>query len=333
MNLLSLGYVGVNATDLAAWREFATRLLAMQVVDESAAGLGLRMDEKHQRMIIEQSDVDGGKYYGFEVADELAIRAAAAELSQHRIDVKPGTSEGLERRAVAGMVWFIDPVGNRIELFHGLKDAKDGFKPARPIKGFRTGALGFGHAVLTCPDTDPAIRFYQDVMGFKLSDYFSQPFKATFMHINPRHHSLAFIQGDKVGVHHLMVETLSLDDVGHAYDVALETEDRIGTTLGRHSNDWATSFYVWTPSKFLIEYGWGGRLVDDATWQPVEMKCGPSMWGHERRWLPPEGRAIAKKMRDEAAAVGMGAPVQVATGYFTLADVPPPAAAKKGRAA
>ena len=142
------------------------------------------------------------------------------------------------------------------------------------------------------------------------------------VYINPRHHSLAFIQGAKTGVHHFMVEMLSLDDVGHAYDVALENEAQIGTTLGRHSNDWATSFYVWTPSKFLIEYGWGGRLVDDATWQVKEMKCGPSMWGHERNWLPPEGRAIAKKLRDDAAAVGMGAPVQVSSGYFTLADVP-----------
>ena len=332
MDLLSLGYVGVNATDLAAWRDFATRLLAMQVVDESAAGLGLRMDEKHQRMIIEKADTDGGKYYGFEVADEAALRAAAAELSGRRIEVKPGTSEGLERRAVAGMVWFTDPIGNRIELFHGLKTAKDGFTPPRPIAGFRTGPLGFGHVVLTCPDTDPVVRFYREVLGFKLSDYFGMPFKATFMHINPRHHSLAFIQGAKTGVHHFMVEMLSLDDVGHAYDVALENEAQIGTTLGRHSNDWATSFYVWTPSKFLIEYGWGGRLVDDATWQVKEMKCGPSMWGHERKWLPPEGRAIAKKMRDEAAAVGMGAPVQVSSGYFTLADVPP-AAKKTGRAA
>ena len=103
MELLSLGYVGVNATDLAAWRDFATRLLAMQVVDESATGMGLRMDQMHQRMIIEQSDTDGGKYYGFEVADEAALRAAAAELSGRRIEVKPGTSEGLERRAIAGM--------------------------------------------------------------------------------------------------------------------------------------------------------------------------------------------------------------------------------------
>ena len=333
MDLLSLGYVGVNATDLAAWREFATRLLAMQVVDDSAAGLALRMDEKHQRMLIEKSDKDGGAYYGFELADEAALRAAAAELGGQRVAVTPATQAELARRAVAGMAWFTDPVGNRIELFHGLQAAKDGFAPPRPIKGFRTGALGFGHAVLTCPDIDPAIAFYREALGFRLSDYFMQPFKAMFMHINPRHHSLAFIQGASTGVHHFMVETLSLDDVGHAYDVALEKEEQIGTTLGRHSNDWATSFYAWTPSKFLIEVGWGGRLVDDATWQVQEMKCGPSMWGHERKWLPPEGRAMAKRMRDAAAAVGMGAPVQVSSGYFTLADVPPGGAKKTGRAA
>lgn len=333
MNLLSLGYVGVNATDLAAWRDFATRLLAMQVVDESAAGMGLRMDEKHQRMIIEQSDTDGGKYYGFEVADEAAMRAAAAELSQRRVAVTPATSEGLERRQVAGMVWFNDPAGNRIELFHGLRDAADGFTPPRPIKGFRTGALGFGHAVFSATDADPVIAFYRDAMGFRLSDYFGLPFKATFFHINPRHHTLAVLQGGKPGLHHVMVEMLSLDDVGHAYDVALERPEQIGTTLGRHSNDWVTSFYVWTPSKFLLEYGWGGRLVDDATWQVQEMKCGPSMWGHERHWLPAEGRAVAKKLRDDAAAVGLGAPVQVASGHYTVADVRPAPAKPGSRAA
>lgn len=332
MELLSLGYVGIDATDLSAWRDFATRLLAMQVVD-GGDRLGLRMDAKCQRMIVQQADRDGGAFYGFELADEAALAAAAAELAARRVAVTPGTAAERAARGVAGLVWFTDPVGNRIELFHGLKDAATPFVPPRPIKGFRTGSLGFGHAVLTCPDIEPAVRFYREALGFRLSDYFAQPFKATFMHINPRHHSLALIQAEKTGVHHFMVEVLSLDDVGHAYDVALENEAQIGTTLGRHTNDWATSFYVWTPSKFLIEYGWGGRLVDDATWQAVEMKCGPSMWGHERKWLPPEGRALAKKMRDDAAAVGLGAPVQVASGHFTLADVPPVAKEKDSRAA
>jgi hypothetical protein len=36
-----------------------------------------------------------------------------------------------------------------------------------------------------------------------------------------------------------------------------------------------------TPGDFLVEWGWGGREVDDATWQPVEMPTVGSMWGHQ----------------------------------------------------
>ena len=38
-------------------------------------------------------------------------------------------------------------------------------------------------------------------------------------------------------------------------------------TLGRHTNDLMTSFYVRTPSGFEIEYGTGGLVVDDDTWE------------------------------------------------------------------
>ena len=37
-------------------------------------------------------------------------------------------------------------------------------------------------------------------------------------------------------------------------------------SLGRHTNDLMTSFYVRTPSGFEIEYGTGGIVVDDDTW-------------------------------------------------------------------
>jgi len=94
--------------------------------------------------------------------------------------------------------------------------------------------------------------FYTDVLGFQLSDYILRPFKACFFHVNPRHHSLAFIATGKNGIHHLMVELCYLDDVGQAYDLALRQPGTIGTTLGRHTNDQVTSFYSWSPSKFLV---------------------------------------------------------------------------------
>jgi catechol 2,3-dioxygenase-like lactoylglutathione lyase family enzyme len=136
-----------------------------------------------------------------------------------------------------------------------------------------------GHAVLMVKNIDAALAFYRDLLGFRISDYIREPITAYFMHVNPRHHSLALFEAPYTGMHHLMVELYSFDDVGQGYDIALGEKDRIVATLGRHPNDLVTSFYMHTPSDILIEYGWGGREVDDTTWQPSEMASVASFWG------------------------------------------------------
>ena len=136
--------------------------------------------------------------------------------------------------------------------------------------------------------------FYREILNFKPSDYILKPFKAHFFHVNARHHSLAFIDTGKNGIHHLMVELCYLDDVGQGYDLALRQPEMIGTTLGRHINDHVTSFYANSPSKFLVEYGWGGRTIDPAHCTPHERTEGPSLWGHDRLWLTELGREEAR---------------------------------------
>ncbi|WZB71289.1 VOC family protein [Achromobacter xylosoxidans] len=95
------------------------------------------------------------------------------------------------------------------------------------------------------------------MLEFRLSDYMLHPFKAYFFHTNARHHSLALAEtGISRRLHHLMVETYSLDDVGQGLDLA-DADDCVSVSLGRHSNDLMTSFYARTPSGFMVEYGWG----------------------------------------------------------------------------
>jgi hypothetical protein len=48
------------------------------------------------------------------------------------------------------------------------------------------------------------------------------------------------------------------------------------------------------------------------------MHDGPSLWGHERVWLPPADREVAREMRLRAAASGLRAPVQVMEGNYRL---------------
>lgn len=319
MEMQSLGYIGIRARDIGDWERFGTKFLGMQLVERTASTLRLRMDDRRQRVVVHGDGGQGAAFLGWDVEDSSALDRLAARLESAGVGVRRMQSGLAEERRVKDGISFSDPAGNTIEAFCGPEIAPDPFRPGRPISGFRTGPLGMGHVAITVERADTTLPFYRDLLGFRLSDYTLRPFKAYFMHLNPRHHTFAIIETGRASVHHVMVELYMLDDVGQAYDLALGEEGRVGTTLGRHTNDFVTSFYAWTPSGFLVEYGWGGRSIDPNTWTPSEMKYGPSLWGHDRSWLPPEGRAEARELRLRAAADAVRAPVQVIEGNYTLA--------------
>ena len=267
---------------------------------------------------------EGPSFYGWEVADAAALDALAAHLENKGVKVARGSHGLADERRVKDLIVFSDPIGNRLEAFHGAEIATDAFKPGRAISGFRTGPLGMGHAVLTAERVEDVLPFYTEILNFKLTDYFTKPFSAYFFHLNPRHHSLAFIGSGKNGIHHLMVELCYLDDVGQGYDIALRKPEMIGTTFGRHVNDHVTSFYSWSPSEFLFEYGWGGRTIETATWTPEERTEGPSLWGHDRKWLSPEALEQSRDLRANVAADGIRVPLNVMDGnYLRASDVCP----------
>src|SRR6202050_3600882 len=269
----ALGYVGVRAKDLGDWASYGSGLLGLQRIDKSRSSLAFRMDDRKQRIIVDADGGDGIAFFGWEVAGATALDAIAAHLEKARIKVAPGARALADERHVKDLIVFNDPVGNRLEVFHGAETTAEPFRPGRSISGFRTGPLGLGHVVLNVDSRetiDHLMTFYRDTLGFRLTDYYDHPFVARFLHLNPRHHSLAFIQTGKNAVHHVMMELFSFDDVGQAYDIALGQEGRVGVTLGRHTSDYITSFYSFTPSGFMVEYGWGVRSIGVDTWHAAE---------------------------------------------------------------
>src|ERR1700686_3648219 len=271
MALRALGYAGFGSADLDDWRQFGAGLVGLQAVERSPSLLAFRMDDRKQRIVIDRSLPEGSRFFGWEVADAADLDALAARLDAAGVAVTAEPRMLADARRVRALISFRDPAGNRLEAFYGAEIADTPFSPGRSISGFRTGALGLGHAVLTVENIDTMMPFYVDLLGFSLSDYMQKPFRAYFFHINARHHSLALIETGRNGMHHLMVELFSLDDVGQSYDVALN-QDRVNVTLGRHTNDLMTSFYAKTPSSFMVECGWGGREIDRASWRPFEMQ-------------------------------------------------------------
>ena len=85
----------------------------------------------------------------------------------------------------------------------------------------------------------------------------------------------------KTRINHFMLQLGSMDDVGRTYDQVADEHIPIYMTLGKHNNDYMTSFYMGNPSGFGVEYGWGARTIDDSCWQVEHLTTG-SFWGHRR---------------------------------------------------
>jgi 2,3-dihydroxybiphenyl 1,2-dioxygenase len=285
MAITALGYLGVRSDRLDDWSDFAGRLLGMQRIDRGSRALAFRMDDQKQRLVVSDEPGETLAFIGWEVAESADLDLYAARLDTAGVTVTRGSRALADRRFVTDLIVFNDPDGNRIELFWKPMLAEDPFVPGRSLAGFKTGPFGMGHAVLHVREIDRLLLFYRDLLDFNVSDYGFSPYPLYFFHVNGRHHSFAMVGSGRSGFHHFMVEFRSLDDVGQGYDLAQLEAGRVAYTLGRHTNDYMVSYYAHSPSGFFVESGWGGRVIDPATWEPHETTDGPSFWGHERLHL------------------------------------------------
>jgi 2,3-dihydroxybiphenyl 1,2-dioxygenase len=283
-----LGYLGLEVSDPAAWESFANDVLGLQSNGGDADGTRfLKMDDNHHRLMLHPGTGNDIAHAGWEVPDEICLQALATHLDAQGYRVRRGSPAELAARRVKQLIKVQDPGGVINEVYCGpLIEAHDSFHSPRAIGAFEAGALGFAHIVLAVDDFEGSLRFYRDGLGLRVSDFIELDMGAdgattvAFMHSGPRHHSIAIAQfSAPKRLHHFMLQLRDMNDVGTTYDLCQDRGIPIASTLGRHTNDLMTSFYMATPSGFQVEYGHGGREIDDATWT-VQRYTEASLWGH-----------------------------------------------------
>jgi 2,3-dihydroxybiphenyl 1,2-dioxygenase len=292
-----LGYLGIGVSDVALWLHMAASIFGMEVVrgDDKERSY-LRLDALHHRLELHRSERDDLEFAGWEVPDAKTLDRVAGQLENGGVKVEAGSRDEADRRGVIGLIKCIDPTGLPTEIFFGRPINSVPFHASRPISGFKTDGEGLGHFVLQVPRLDASVRFYRDLLGFRVSDFTdvqtpAGTLRLAFLHCNTRHHSIAFIEapGAPKRLHHIMLEGNSLADVGTGRDLCLAQGVPIVVDLGCHMNDRMVSFYMATPSGFALEYGWGGRSIDEATWQVEHYSSVDSIWGH------PQLRELARR--------------------------------------
>ena len=231
MEMRGLGYIGIATRDIAGWRSLMVDVLG---VGESAGPPGangdtlyLKMDDRTWRIAVHpRRGRTSARYAGWEVPGEDEFDDAVAHLQRSGVKVDRAPTR------------FAPPAVCRTSRSSTIRSAtvtscstgpmvdESMFVPPHGGSGFVTDGVGLGHVLYVVPSCSDALDFFGTVMGFKVTDQFSWgPNGAVFMRSTPRHHSLAYIDlpiPGGPGLNHFMIEAKTLEDVGRAYDRAMD---------------------------------------------------------------------------------------------------------------
>jgi hypothetical protein len=140
-----------------------------------------------------------------------------------------------------------------------------------------------GHVVVGSTDQEFSQRFFQQGLGFKVSD--TVPGRAAFMRCSTDHHNVLVQQAPLAFLHHSSWQVDDVDEIGRGATAMLEKDpDRHVWGLGRHHIGSNFFWYLKDPAGNFSEYYSDiDCIVDDALWKP-------EVWDGVRglyNWGPP----------------------------------------------
>jgi len=288
---IELAYLGIEVPEPDSLTKFFSEVIGLLPgEDDGPEGtITWRNDGKAHRVLVHHGPANDALYVGFESVDSAAFDRAVERLKVAEVEVRIGSDDECKARRVSRLVSTVAPWGVAVELAEGLERALTPFASPLVAGGFLTEGVGFGHAVFATTAFEESHVFATEALGLEQSDWLEMEIaegielEVRFYHCNPRHHTLALARAPfelPQKLHHFMVETKARDDVGYAFDRAWASGLPIPNGLGRHDNDRMFSFYVASPAGFMVEVGYGARVITEP-WDDDQRYDRISIWGHQ----------------------------------------------------
>ena len=107
------------------------------------------------------------------------------------------------------------------------------------------------HIVLHSPDHQAMVRFFTDVLGFRISDWLGD--FMCFLRCNSAHHRVAILPGPPC-LNHVAYDMLTVDDMMSGASRLKQRGTDLRWGPGRHTAGNNTFSYFCTPNGFAVEY-------------------------------------------------------------------------------
>jgi catechol 2,3-dioxygenase-like lactoylglutathione lyase family enzyme len=220
MRIAKLAHATFETPDIVRLTDYYADILGLALIDRTADFAAFACTGDATSVILTPGAAPRCTTLTFETATEPAV--LLAELG--KAGVKATQASDVE--SVAGQsVAFEDINGVKVRLIaprtpHGAKAAV-GIAPRK-----------IGHVAFKVADVQATVKFYCDVLGFRVSDWMGDFF--AFLRCGPDHHTVNFLAGQP-GMHHIAFEASGWDHIRSSSDDLARRGIPIIWGPGRHA--------------------------------------------------------------------------------------------------
>jgi catechol 2,3-dioxygenase-like lactoylglutathione lyase family enzyme len=223
--------------------------------------------------------------------DSLAARLASAGVT---VINEPGK---LETPGGGYGFRFFDCDGRTIEVSSDVET-----RAHRKIEEREAIPVRLSHVVVNSEDPGRTRLFYEEHLGFRLSDSIASRHFGDFMlflRCNPVHHSFAVARGPHVSLHHASFEMRGLDEYMRGTGRVLRAGGRKLWGPGRHLAGDNTFTYFLDPHGNTVEYTTELEIVDEDRWHPTVYDLDDPNTADQWGTAGPMDEELAEESRNE----------------------------------
>jgi catechol 2,3-dioxygenase-like lactoylglutathione lyase family enzyme len=276
LRVTRISHATFETPDVDRQLEYQVNVLGLSLAEREADRAFVKTGLGQLAVVLKRGDMPRCTGIAFQVdpalgIDDLRKRLTDAGVySELRNDTVPGIGE---------MLSFKDPLGTTIDLFAQSRLLAEDRRP----KSFLP--LKLGHLAFKAPDLNAMVKFYSDVLGFRVSDWRKGIF--VWMRCGPDHHTANFAKGDVAKMHHIAFELADRAEILRACDFLGRNKYPIIWGPGRHVIGDNVFTYHRDPDGHIIElYAEMARIDNEDLGYFV-----PRPWRDDRPYKPTDWSA------------------------------------------
>ncbi|MGE0034070.1 MAG: VOC family protein [Xanthobacteraceae bacterium] len=237
-----LGYAVLSTPDLDRLADYYCDVLGLALTQRDGKLAVLSTRQGVETIVLKAGTVPGLLGLSFQVSPSIDLIEAQRRLQDAGIaaHVRDAQTEGLSR-----VLAFNDPKGTEIELFTHFDFV------ATPPGENGVNPLKLGHVAYFVTDMQTNIRFYEDILGFRRSDWRGEG--SMFLRCGSDHHTINFFKRDKTELAHIAFEMKDWSELARASDYLVRRKFILDWGPARHHIGHNLACYHRNPDHVRVE--------------------------------------------------------------------------------